>query len=85
MCLLTSANMVISNFGSTELILGSLQVKWGRVRLKVYASGRALNWERWGTAIRGLTEFVSIYESEDLDFYIIIDGQIIAGGLLSDR
>ena len=85
MCLLTSANMVLSNFGSTEFILGTLQVKWGRVRLKVYANGRGLNWERWGMAIKGLTEFVTTYEFEDMDFYIVIDGQVIAGGLLSDH
>lgn len=86
LCLLNAANRVNMNFGSTESIKQTIQTKWGRVRLKVIpAATGALTWEQWGTAIRGITGFVTTYEYMDMDFYIIVNGQIIGGGLISDQ
>jgi len=62
LCLLTAANNVNMHFGSTEPISTALQTRWGRVRVKVIPSARnELTWEMWGTAIRGITEFVTTY------------------------
>ena len=86
LCLLQAANMVTLNFGSTKAIGDAITTRWGRVRLKVIPTPRGdLTWELWGTAIRGLTAFVTFYDYRDMDFYILVNGQIIGGGLISDQ
>lgn len=47
-----------------------------------------ITWEKWGAAIRGITDFLTDYQFVDLDFYISDEdagGAVIAGGLISNR
>ena len=86
LCLLSAANNIIDQWGSFGAIGTPLEQRSGTVRLKVYPSGGGeLSWEKWGTAVRGITEFFEKYEFRDLDFYVLVEGRVIAGGLVSDR
>lgn len=89
-CLLQAANMVSLHFGSTQPIgPAAIQTNSGLIRLKLYPNdpsrGAHMTWEVWCTAIRGITEVVTTYGYQDMDFYIWENGVRVGGGLISDH
>ena len=83
-CLLDAANIAIMHWGQPEPIGPTvLNTMFGDVHLQL-ASGSALTWYQWGTAIRGITDFVIRYGAVNMAFIIVNDRySIIAEGLLS--
>lgn len=91
-CLLVAANDVNKHFASPQASLGreTLHCSSASVRLVLYPAKvpNPITWEKWGAAIRGITDFMTDYQFVDLDFYISdedVGGAVIAGGLISNR
>lgn len=85
-CLLQAANLVNLHFGDTRPIVATtwIQTNSGSVRLKIYPHSRGVfTWGMCGTAIRGITDFVTTYGYIDMDFYILENGFTVGGGLVT--
>ncbi len=83
-CLLDAATVAIMHWGQQGPIGPTVLVTMsGDVDLQLVSSNQ-ITWYQWGTAIRGITDFVKRYEAIHMDFSIL-DAQrlIIAGGALS--
>ncbi|MCJ1459175.1 hypothetical protein MMC28_009552, partial [Mycoblastus sanguinarius] len=82
LCLLQAANGVTFHVGYDAVIPDAdYQYTYGVARLTLYTTpSHELTWGLWGTAIRGITLFVTEYEALALTFYIVEDGRVIGGG-----
>ena len=83
-CLLDAANNAIAHWGQSGPIgPTSLINRSGNVKLELVFTGD-MNWHEYGTAIKGITQFVKNYEAICIDLSILIGGtHLIAGGVLS--
>ncbi len=83
-CLLDAASIAITHWGYQGPIFPTYLITIsGDVDLHM-ASTNDVTWYQWGTAIRGITDFVVMYNAVHMDFSIL-DAQrrVIAGGGLS--
>ena len=83
-CLLDAANIVIMHWGDQGPIGATALITMsGNVDLHLITTNE-VTWYQWGTAIRGITDFVAMYDAVHMDFSIL-DAQehVIAGGILS--
>ena len=92
MCLLQAANDVNTHFASPQASVGTSPLKFSSatIRLNLYPAEvhNAITWAQWGAAIRGITDFMTMFEFVDLDYYILdgnSGGNVIGGGLISNR
>lgn len=83
-CLLQAATVTIMHWGQQEPIGPNFLVtKSGDVDLHLLSTDD-ITWYQWGTAIRGITDFVKRYEAVHMDFDILDAQRLhIAAGVLS--
>ena len=87
-CLLQAANQanIYVDTRAQEMTMDSITYHSRTIRLKVIpAKNKGLTWGAFSTAIRGLTAFLVKYDFLDMDFYILMGGETVGGGLISDR
>lgn len=83
-CLLDAANFVTTHWADYHPIGPyALVTHSGNVKLQLVSTDD-INWYQWGTAIRGITDFVKTYEAVQMDFSVLIPQRsVIAGGALT--
>ena len=85
-CLLQATTTVISEINKgSETLIGKTEVQSSsnRVYLILHSSD-SLTWGMWGSALKGLMDFVERFEFVDLDFEIIerYISEVVGSGLL---
>lgn len=83
-CLLEAANFAFTHWGDFDPIgPTTLVTSSGAAKLQLVTTND-INWYQWGTAIRGITQFLEMYEPVCMDFSIRLPRRgVIAGGTLS--
>ena len=84
LCLLVAANVAITHWGQPgpigTIVLVAIS---GSVDLQLVPSND-ITWYQWGTAIRGLTDFVDMYQAVQMEFDIRnAQSLVIGSGILS--